>query len=104
MTAPVRIGTRGSALALWQANEVARVLNRPSEIVMIRTTGDKRTDVSLASIGGKSLFIKELEEALLRRGNDLAVQRLKNVPPLVPPQVPFPPLLPRPEPPGGGLP
>jgi len=86
MTAPVRIGTRGSALALWQANEVARVLNRPSEIVTIRTTGDKRANVSLASIGGKGVFIKELEEALARREIDLAVHSLKDVPSIVPPQ------------------
>ena len=86
MTAPVRIGTRGSALALWQANEVARVLNRPSEIVTIRTTGDKRANASLASIGGKGVFIKELEEALARREIDLAVHSLKDVPSIVPPQ------------------
>ncbi|HYS52977.1 MAG TPA: hydroxymethylbilane synthase [Thermoanaerobaculia bacterium] len=86
MTAPVRIGTRGSPLALWQANEVARVLNRPSEIVTIRTTGDTRTNVSLASIGGKGVFIKELEEGLLGRTIDLAVHSLKDVPSIVPPQ------------------
>jgi hydroxymethylbilane synthase len=86
MSAPVRIGTRGSALALWQANEVARLLGRPSEIVTIKTTGDKRTDVQLASIGGKGVFIKELEEALLRGEIDLAVHSLKDVPSIVPPQ------------------
>jgi len=84
MTPPVRIGTRGSPLALWQANEVARVLNRPSEIVKVRTTGDKRTDVSLASIGGKGVFIKELEEALQRREIDIAVHSLKDVPSIIP--------------------
>ena len=64
MSAPLRIGTRGSQLALWQANEVARRLGRPAEVIPIRTTGDKRTDVTLASVGGKGVFIKELEEAL----------------------------------------
>jgi len=98
MTAPVRIGTRGSQLALWQANEVARILNRPSEIVTIRTTGDKRTDVSLASIGGKGVFIKELEEALVRREIDLAVHSLKDVPSIVPPQFALPAFLARADP------
>ena len=66
MSATIRIGTRGSQLALWQANDVSnrlRALGYRPEIVTIKTTGDKRTDTSLASIGGKGLFIKELEEA-----------------------------------------
>jgi hydroxymethylbilane synthase len=89
MNATLRIGTRGSQLALWQANEVAGRLNEvgyQSEIVTIRTTGDKRQDVSLASIGGKGVFIKELEEALINRQIDLAVHSLKDVPSIVPPQ------------------
>ena len=98
MSAPVRIGTRGSPLALWQANEVARVLNQPTEIVTIRTTGDKRTNVSLASIGGKGVFIKELEEALARREIDLAVHSLKDVPSIVPAQFALPAFLARADP------
>ena len=82
----IRIGTRGSQLALWQANEVARLLPCESEIVTIKTTGDKRTDVSLASIGGKGLFIKELEEALERDAIDVAVHSLKDVPSIIPDQ------------------
>ena len=69
MAANIRIGTRGSRLAMWQANEVARKLHdagTATEIVTITTTGDKRQDVSLATIGGKGVFIKELEEALQR--------------------------------------
>jgi hydroxymethylbilane synthase len=84
----LRIGTRGSQLALWQANEVARRLSEAgvrSEIVTIKTTGDKRHDVPLASIGGKGLFIKELEEALERGEIDCAVHSLKDVPSIVPP-------------------
>ena len=85
----MRIGTRGSQLALWQANEVARRLTiagfKP-EIVPIKTTGDKRQDVSLASVGGKGVFIKELEEALSRGDIDIAVHSLKDVPSIVPPQ------------------
>jgi len=87
MTTAVRIGTRGSQLALWQANEVAKKLLergfRP-EIITIKTTGDKRHDVSLATIGGKGLFIKELEEALDRGEIDVAVHSLKDVPSIIP--------------------
>jgi hydroxymethylbilane synthase len=87
MTRTVRIGTRGSALALWQANEARRRLEAAGwepEIAIVKTTGDKRTDVSLASIGGKGLFIKELEEALERREIDMAVHSLKDVPTIIP--------------------
>ncbi|HEX8618951.1 MAG TPA: hydroxymethylbilane synthase [Thermoanaerobaculia bacterium] len=86
MTSTLRIGTRGSALALWQANEAARLLNGAgyaTELVIVKTTGDKRQDVSLATIGGKGLFIKELEEALERGAIDLAVHSCKDVPSLI---------------------
>jgi len=89
MSAAVRIGTRGSQLALWQANEVARRLGEfghRCEIVPVRTTGDKRHETSLASIGGKGVFIKELEEALSRGEVDLAVHSLKDVPSIVSPE------------------
>ena len=83
----IRIGTRGSPLALWQANETARLLRNAgfdTEIVPIRTTGDLRRDVPLAAIGGKGLFVKELEEALDRGRIDLAVHSLKDVPSILP--------------------
>jgi len=83
----IRIGTRGSALALWQANETSRLLREAGhepELVIVKTTGDKRHDVSLATIGGKGLFVKELEEALERGEIDLAVHSLKDVPSLIP--------------------
>ncbi|HEX7828813.1 MAG TPA: hydroxymethylbilane synthase [Thermoanaerobaculia bacterium] len=83
----VRIGTRGSPLALWQANETARLLHAAgfkSEIIPIRTTGDLRRDVALATIGGKGLFVKELEEALDRDEIDVAVHSLKDVPSILP--------------------
>jgi hydroxymethylbilane synthase len=89
MTRPIRIGTRGSALALWQANETARLLTAAGyapELAIVKTTGDKRHDVSLATIGGKGLFIKELEEALERGEIDVAVHSLKDVPSLIPEQ------------------
>ncbi len=83
----IRIGTRGSALALWQAGETSRRLaaaGRESELVIVKTTGDRRQDVSLATIGGKGLFIKELEDALERGAIDIAVHSLKDVPSIVP--------------------
>jgi hydroxymethylbilane synthase len=82
----IRIGTRGSALALWQANEAARLLTAAGyqpELAIVKTTGDKRQDVSLATIGGKGLFIKELEEALERGTIDVAVHSCKDVPSLI---------------------
>ncbi|MFI5342002.1 MAG: hydroxymethylbilane synthase [Candidatus Methylomirabilales bacterium] len=79
------IGTRGSQLALWQANHVADRLRTafPSLTVTletIKTTGDKILDVPLAQVGGKALFVKEIEEALLDGGVDLAVHSMKDVP------------------------
>lgn len=89
MRHPLRIGTRGSALALWQAGWVKSRLEalRPgltAEIVVIKTTGDKILDVPLARIGGKGLFLKEIEEALLAGSIDLAVHSLKDVPAEIP--------------------
>ena len=83
----IRLGTRGSPLALWQANETARLLRETGfsvDVIPIRTTGDLRRDVSLSAIGGKGLFVKELEEALDRDQIDLAVHSLKDVPSLLP--------------------
>jgi hydroxymethylbilane synthase len=86
MSVTVRIGTRGSQLALWQANEVSKHLvergYRP-EIQPFKTTADKHQDVPLASIGGKGLWVKELEEALLRDEIDMAVHSLKDVPSII---------------------
>jgi hydroxymethylbilane synthase len=81
----LRIGTRGSALALWQAEWVKAQLQRlwPAvtiDLVIIKTSGDKIQDVSLSTIGGKGLFVKEIEEALLADAIDLAVHSMKDVP------------------------
>lgn len=81
----VVIGSRGSRLALWQANRVKADLEEahqglPIRIEIIKTTGDKLTDVALAKIGGKGIFVKEIEEALLDGRIDLAVHSLKDVP------------------------
>jgi hydroxymethylbilane synthase len=83
----LRIGTRASRLAIVQATQTTRLLNAAGfdvQVVPIRTTGDARHDVSLATIGGKGLFVKELEEALDRGEIDLAVHSLKDVPSILP--------------------
>jgi len=86
MSATIRIGTRGSQLALWQANEVSKQLAErgyQAAIIPFKTTADKRQDVPLAAIGGKGLWVKELEEALLRGEIDMAVHSLKDVPSII---------------------
>src|SRR5205814_5367635 len=74
------IGSRGSALALWQARHIAGLLGTETRIEIIKTTGDRITDVPLAQVGGKGLFTKEIEEALLAGTIDLAVHSLKDMP------------------------
>jgi len=86
----IRICTRGSALAVWQAEWVrSQLLNlHPEchvELVKIKTTGDKILDVPLAQVGGKGLFVKEIETALLEGRVDLAVHSMKDMPAEVPP-------------------
>jgi hydroxymethylbilane synthase len=85
MPSELKIGTRGSQLALFQANWVKDQLShaRPDlkvTLVKIKTTGDKIQDVPLAKIGGKGLFVKEIEESLLQKKIDLAVHSIKDVP------------------------
>jgi len=85
----IRIATRGSKLALWQANYIASCLQQrypglEVELVKIKTTGDKILDVPLAKVGGKGLFVKEIEESLLQRETDLAVHSMKDVPTFLP--------------------
>lgn len=85
----LRIGTRGSPLALFQANWVKEKLEQAHPglrvtLIKIKTTGDKIQDAPLAKIGGKGLFVKEIEEALLRRRIDLAVHSIKDVPTALP--------------------
>jgi hydroxymethylbilane synthase len=88
MTAPspIRIGTRGSPLALAQAEEVRDRLapSGEADIVVIKTTGDQLLDRALADAGGKGLFTKEIDEALLANRIDLAVHSLKDVPTWLP--------------------
>ncbi|MFV0289978.1 MAG: hydroxymethylbilane synthase [Mangrovibacterium sp.] len=85
MNRTIKIGTRGSKLALWQAHEVQRVLKLKfpeieTEIVIIKTKGDQILDVSLSKIGDKGLFTKEIEQLLLSGGIDIAVHSFKDMP------------------------
>jgi len=80
----LRLGTRGSQLALWQANAVAARIREAGgpdpEIVVIRTSGDQLQQVPISEVGGKALFVKEIEEALLAGTIDLAVHSSKDLP------------------------
>jgi hydroxymethylbilane synthase len=84
----LRIGTRGSALALWQARSISEALRAvagvQSELVIVKTSGDKFQQTSFGEIGTKGVFIKELEDALLERRVDLAVHSMKDVPTEIP--------------------
>jgi hydroxymethylbilane synthase len=85
----IRIGTRASALALWQAEWVKSELEKKNPgmsvtLTKIKTTGDKILDVPLAKVGGKGLFVKEIEEAMLANEIDIAVHSMKDVPTFFP--------------------
>jgi hydroxymethylbilane synthase len=85
----IKIGTRGSALALWQAEWVKSELEKRYQgmtvtLTKIKTTGDKILDVPLAKVGGKGLFVKEIEEAMLANEIDIAVHSMKDVPTFFP--------------------
>ena len=94
----LRIGTRGSALALWQANHVRdRLVSAGAqvEIATIKTSGDRFQQASVGQIGLKGVFIKELEDALLDDRVDLAVHSMKDVPTEIPRGLDFPAILER---------
>ena len=89
MTVDIRIGTRGSKLALRQSEWIKEQLERQHSgirvaLVKIKTTGDKILDVPLSKVGGKGLFVKEIEEALLEKTVDVAVHSMKDVPAQLP--------------------
>ncbi len=89
MKRPFRIGTRGSALALWQANFIQGLISDSSpglntEILIIKTTGDRNLESPLSEIGGKGVFVKEIEDALLSGGIDIAVHSMKDLPAFLP--------------------
>ncbi len=85
MSRPLRVATRGSALAQWQARHVADLLRSAdpglgTELIVIETTGDVRTDVPLHAIGGQGVFVKEVQQAVLDGRADLAVHSAKDLP------------------------
>ncbi|MCW8946284.1 MAG: hydroxymethylbilane synthase, partial [Sedimenticola sp.] len=85
MSEPLRIATRKSPLAMWQAEHVASLLRQAHpgleiELVGMSTQGDKILDTPLAKIGGKGLFVKELEQGMLEGLADIAVHSMKDVP------------------------
>ena len=76
----MRIATRGSRLAMWQAERVASLLGGDVEFVVVSTTGDQRTDVPIWTIGGTGVFVKEVQQAVLDGRADLAVHSAKDLP------------------------
>ena len=98
----LRIGTRGSPLALWQARAVQSALTAAggpaTEIVTIRTTGDRLSQAVLTEVGGKAVFVKEIEEALIGHTVDLAVHSAKDLPSVVPDGLGIAAVLPRADP------
>jgi hydroxymethylbilane synthase len=76
----LRIATRGSDLARWQADHIASLLDGPVELVLVETTGDRLANASIASLGGKGVFVKEVQAAVLDGRADLAVHSAKDLP------------------------
>src|SRR3954470_10972371 len=77
---PLRIATRGSRLALWQAERGGPPPRGGPELVIVSTTGDQRTDVPIWTIGGTGVFVKEVQQAILEGRADLAVHSAKDLP------------------------
>ena len=98
----LRLGTRGSELALWQANAVAARVRgrggRECELVVITTTGDRLREANLSQVGGKRVFVKEIEQALVRGDIDLAVHSAKDMPAERPHELAVAAVLPRADP------
>ena len=80
MSRPVRVATRGSALARWQAQRVVELLAQPAELVVVSTRGDRDTTSALHSLGGSGVFVKEVQDALWRGEADVAVHSAKDLP------------------------
>jgi hydroxymethylbilane synthase len=85
MTRGLRVATRGSALARWQAERVVERLARPAELVVVSTLGDRDTASTIHSLGGTGVFVKEVQDAVLRGDADVAVHSAKDLPPETPP-------------------
>lgn len=98
----LRLGTRGSQLAMWQARTAAALVEGaggpPCEIVVIKTSGDRLAEAPLSEVGGKRLFVKEIEDALLRGEVDFAVHSCKDMPAVLPDGLAIGAFLPREDP------
>ena len=79
MTKPIRIASRRSQLALWQANTVGKMLNREYEIIEISTSGDDKKDTPIFELGGVGVFAKEIQNAVLNNSADIAVHSAKEL-------------------------
>lgn len=80
MPRPLRVATRGSELARWQAHRVATLLGADTELVVVSTAGDQRTDVPIHAVGGTGIFVKEVQQAVLDGRADVAVHSAKDLP------------------------
>ena len=80
MASALRIATRGSPLALWQANAVAARLGADAEIVIVKTEGDRKSDVPLDAMAGRGVFTTEVQAAVLDGRADIAVHSAKDLP------------------------
>lgn len=80
----LRVATRGSALARWQAERVVSLLDEPAELVVVSTTGDRRIDTPIHEMGGTGVFVKEVQEAVLDGRADAAVHSAKDLPAVTP--------------------
>jgi hydroxymethylbilane synthase len=80
----LRVATRGSALARWQAERVVARLGQDAELVIVSTTGDRDTSSTIHALGGTGVFVKEVQDAVLRGEADVAVHSAKDLPPLTP--------------------
>jgi hydroxymethylbilane synthase len=80
MPRALRVATRGSELARWQANRVATLLGDDVELVIVTTSGDVRTDVPIHAVGGTGIFVKEVQQAVLEGRADVAVHSAKDLP------------------------
>jgi len=85
MTGPLRAATRGSALARWQTDRVLARLDVAAELVVVTTTGDRRADEPIHTLGGQGVFVKEVQDAVLSGRADLAVHSAKDLPSSTPP-------------------
>jgi hydroxymethylbilane synthase len=80
----LRVATRGSALARWQAERVVARLDQPAELVIVSTTGDRDTSSTIHALGGTGVFVKEVQDTVRRGDADVAVHSAKDLPPLTP--------------------